>query len=66
MILVKEMPTSGQFVAVWTDENGIWSDSYMWENGNLMEYISDQDVWDVAHWVDFVKGAVFVLQSHKA
>ena len=65
MILVKEIPTSGQFVVVWTNENGIWSDSYMWENGNLMEYISDQDVWDVAHWVDFVKGAVFVLQSPK-
>lgn len=65
MILVKEMPTSGQFVAVWTDENGIWSDSYMWENGNLMEYISDQDVWDVAHCVDHLKDAVFVLQSPK-
>ena len=31
MILVKEMPTSGQFVAVWKFRDQIWSDTYKWE-----------------------------------
>lgn len=63
MILVKEMPTSGQFVAVWAIENGIQSDSYMWENGNLM-YLSYHG-WEIGVLDDHLKDAVFILQSPK-
>lgn len=70
MILVNEMPKSGQFVAVWTNEDGIWSDSYMWEDGKLMEYdINDPDGWFVCGYstkhIGHLKDAVFVLQSPK-
>lgn len=46
MILVKEMPTTGQFVAVWTGENGIWSDTYKWEGSTLYEW-SLQEGWQI-------------------
>ena len=33
---VKEMPTSGQFVAVWENKNGVFSDTYLWFNDDLL------------------------------
>lgn len=35
MILVKEMPTSGQFVAVWEYEGILNSGDCKWEDGKL-------------------------------
>ena len=46
MILVSEMPKSGQFVAVWTNESGIWSDSYIWEDGKVLKYNEVDDNWE--------------------
>lgn len=41
MILVKEMPTSGQFVAVWEYGGAVWSDTFCWEDNKLLCYVSD-------------------------
>ena len=36
---VDEMPTSGQFVAVWIGFDGrIWSDTVKWKSGSLYSY----------------------------
>lgn len=34
----KEMPTEGQFVAVWSNSLGLWSGVYKWIGGDLNEY----------------------------
>lgn len=63
MILVKEMPTTGQFVAVWEFNGEIWSDRYQWDKGGLMEYDPDSREWYYRYF--HLKDAVFVLQSPK-
>ena len=36
---VSEMPTSGQFVAVWQNKaGGIWSDTFKINNGEISQY----------------------------
>ena len=35
---VDEMPTSGQFVAVWSYGEKIWSEVYMWKDGDIYAY----------------------------
>lgn len=37
------MPTEGQFVVVYTNNNGIWPDTFMWVNGELRIYDDDED-----------------------
>lgn len=62
MILVKEMPTSGQFVAVWEYYDVLYSNSYMWEEGNLVEYNEDIDHWLSIYSNDHFKGAIFIVK----
>ena len=47
MILVNEMPKSGQFVAVWKFKGRIWSDTYKWEDGILYEWSERDGGWRV-------------------
>lgn len=52
MILVKEMPTSGQFIAVWKFKGHIWSDTYKWGDGILYEWSDRNTEWvvgDIEH-----------------
>lgn len=43
MILVKEMSTSGQFVAVWEFHGRVWSGTYYWDDdGELFEWSGDE------------------------
>ena len=44
MILVKEMPTDGHFVAVWEHNSRIWSKTYYWCNGELFEWSEEYSV----------------------
>jgi len=44
MILLKEMPTSGQFVAVWEHNNRIWCSTYYWQDGELFEWQEEYPV----------------------
>ena len=47
---VSEMPTSGQFVAVWVWNNQPWSSAYRWESGRLNVYsIFDDTMEEVEH-----------------
>ena len=47
---VSEMPTSGQFVAVWEWNGAPWSAAYKWESGQLNVYsIFDDTMEKVEH-----------------
>lgn len=46
MILVKEMPTSGQFVAVWEYEGILNSGDCKWEDGKLFWWWHRCDEWE--------------------
>lgn len=37
------MSTEGQFVVVYTNNNGIWSDTFMWVDDELRIYDDDED-----------------------
>lgn len=39
-----EMPTNGQFVAVWVYDGKTWSTTYKWENGDLLRYDETEDI----------------------
>ena len=43
---VSEMPTSGQFVAVWEWNGAPWSAAYKWESGCLKIYSTFDDEWE--------------------
>lgn len=62
MILVKEVPTTGQFVAVWEYGDVLYSNSYMWEDDYLVEYNEEQDQWLSIYGNDHFKGAVFIVK----
>ena len=41
---VDEMPTSGQFVVVWSNvKDRIWSDNLKWFGSKLFSYVDDQE-----------------------
>lgn len=40
---VEEMPKDGQFVVVFVFEGRVWSHTFRYENGVLMEYIEAKD-----------------------
>lgn len=42
MNVTKTLPQSGQFVATWEYMGSVWSETFKWINGELMEY-SRQD-----------------------
>lgn len=43
---VSEMPTSGQFVAVWKWNGAVWSSAYKWESSYLNVYSIFDDEWE--------------------
>ena len=43
---VLDAPKLGQFVAMWEFDNTIWSCTYKYKNGHLLQYVSDIDEWD--------------------
>lgn len=48
---VKEIPKTGQFVAIWENENGIWSQAYKWsQKGVLLKYCDYRDEFDECHY----------------
>lgn len=42
---VKTMPTEGQFVAIWAVGYAPFSQTFMWEDGELMAYDFTNDDW---------------------
>lgn len=54
MILVKEMPTSGQFVAVWEYGGDVWGDTFCWEEEKLLVSVSDW--WECSSDAGFLRG----------
>lgn len=46
MILKPEMPTTGQFVAVWESGGEIWADTLCWHDGEL--YVAAGEGWELA------------------
>ena len=40
---VDEMPTKGQFTAVWIFNNKVWSETYLWVENQLFEYNQGDD-----------------------
>jgi len=64
---VSEMPTSGQFVAVWMYNNKIWSSVYKYESGCLNlyspvdgDYEPVDDVDDFKQRADSVNAQYFI------
>jgi hypothetical protein len=53
---VNEMPTEGKFVAVWENDNGVWSGVFIFEDGILYEYNGSEDSWDSYHTPYFKEG----------
>lgn len=49
-----EQPTRGQFVAVWTYDDKVWSDTYAWIGGKLHIYcdVSDEFKRETKTFVD--------------
>lgn len=60
MILVKEMPTTGQFVAVWEYGGNIWSNTFCWDEWKLLCYVSDEWEWCTID-AGFLRGLTGVL-----
>lgn len=49
---VDAMPTEGQFVVIYINPNGIWSDCLMWgDDGQLYKYDDSEDEW-MEMWFD--------------
>ena len=63
MILVNEMPTSGQFVAVWEYDGKLYGDAYKWEEDYLVEYNEDQDLWLSICSDSHLKAARFLVKG---
>lgn len=49
---VNEMPTTGQFVAVWEYNGQIWSGIYDWQDDYFHEYDNHDDDWARLHGVN--------------
>lgn len=59
-VTVKEMPTEGQFVAVWLVGAALFSQTFMWEDDELMAYDFTKDDWlppaEHGYTTDFLLG----------
>lgn len=44
-VTIKTMPTEGQFVAIWAVGGAPFSQTFMWEDGDLMAYDFTNDDW---------------------
>lgn len=66
---ISEMPTSGQFVAVWMYNNKIWSSVYKYESGCLnlyspvdVDFKPIDDVDDFKQNLDSVNAQYFIAE----
>ena len=59
---VDEMPTSGQFVAVWENKNGVFSDTYLWFNDDLLVYDNSNRDFDKDYYND-TDSLIYSLKS---
>lgn len=62
---VNEMPTEGQFVAMWEYNNKIWSDTFRWVDGSLKISSKDGEDW-YEHQLypgDICENAIFYIKS---
>ena len=67
MKCIPDIPGSGQFVAVWTNEAGIWCQTFKWVEGNLFAYNDAADTFD-DEWIVYdkmLKNAVFIQSGDK-
>ncbi len=46
---LKEMPTDGQFVAVWSNEGVVFSQTFLHDDGELLAYDFTTDDWILEH-----------------
>lgn len=44
-VTIKTMPRKGQFVAIWAVSGAPFSQTFMWEDGELMAYDFTNDDW---------------------
>ena len=50
--IVKERPTSGQFVRLWEHNNDIWADVVQYKDGNIVSYDrTENDFMSTQAWV---------------
>ena len=64
MVILDEMPISGQFVMVWKFEGSIWSETLKWEDGRLWHYLESIDEWDVyIKCNDLIQDVKFVVTA---
>lgn len=64
MILVKEMPTSGQFVAVWECNGDINTSRYQWYDGKLFWWRHRCDEWEECSVEDLIENpAEYIVQK---
>lgn len=66
MILVKEMPTSGQFVAVWEHDGVMKSTRYQWYDGKLFYWWGSCDEWEecsVKFLIENEKQVEYIIQN---
>jgi len=54
VFLTKDMPQSGQFVTIWEYNNTLWSETRMWEDGELK--VHGVDVYGYDFYTDFDEG----------
>lgn len=66
MILVNEMPKSGQFVAVWEYNGNIWSGTYYWDDGGDLFEWGDEGPLEIRGYHDiFPEGVRYCkLKAH--
>lgn len=64
MILKPEMPTTGQFIAVWENNGEIWADTHKYINGTL-HMLTSQGEWQPCNPQEFYdpKQALFLLKD---
>lgn len=43
LVPLREMPEEGQFVAVWSYQDVVWSDTFRWIDGELTQYKEEDD-----------------------
>lgn len=51
---IDEIPQHGQFVVIYSNENGIWCDTYRWEGGDLLWYSDEKDEFETVELRDIL------------
>ena len=47
MVILDEMPKTGQFVMIWQHNGVIWSETRKWEDGKLWYFLEGVDEWNI-------------------